>query len=197
MYVRLHYQHSEYDCVPTAVSNAIAYLFEREAVPPMVIRHIYTYTLDTVGRGTWLGRGGTSSPAVQLLGHWLASYKSAKFAVTTRYLEDEEVHLDSRGPIMECLEDNGVALCNVRLSGGEEHFIMAVEADEDWLYCFDSYSRTRLRGLRDQVRVLPPEDGRGPNLAVRREWMDADVDGRRFGLGPANAREALLIRSER
>jgi len=101
MFVPLHYQVSEYDCVPTAMLNAITYLFEREAVPPMVIRHIY------------------------------------------------------------------------------------------------SYSRTRLRGLRGHVRVLPDQDRRGPNLAVAREWMDGDDGTRRFGLGALSAREALAVRRDR
>ena len=30
----LHYQLSEYDCGPTSMMNAIAYLFEREEIPP-------------------------------------------------------------------------------------------------------------------------------------------------------------------
>ena len=45
MYIPLHYQVSEYDCVPTAFINAISYLFERNEIPPMVIRHIYLYSL--------------------------------------------------------------------------------------------------------------------------------------------------------
>ena len=74
---------------------------------------------------------------------------------------------------------------------------MAVHADEEWLYGFDPYYRTSLRGLRGRVRMLPLGDGRGPNLAVHRDWMNGDMAGRRFGLGPVADREALLITSER
>ena len=35
----LHYQLSEYDCGPTSMMNAIAYLFEREEIPPEAIRN--------------------------------------------------------------------------------------------------------------------------------------------------------------
>ena len=49
MYIPLHYQVSEYDCVPTSFINAVCYLFERREVPPMVVRHISIYCLDTVG----------------------------------------------------------------------------------------------------------------------------------------------------
>ena len=34
----LHYQFSEYDCGPTSMMNAIAYLFEREEIPPEAVR---------------------------------------------------------------------------------------------------------------------------------------------------------------
>jgi len=51
----LHYQTSEYDCVPVTFLNALAYLFPREAIPPPVIRHIFLYSLDTVGRHGKLG----------------------------------------------------------------------------------------------------------------------------------------------
>ena len=42
----LHYQLSEYDCGPTSMMNAIAYLFEREEIPPEAIRNTMLYCLD-------------------------------------------------------------------------------------------------------------------------------------------------------
>ena len=36
----LHYQLSEYDCGPTCMLNAVSFLFEREEIPPEVIRNI-------------------------------------------------------------------------------------------------------------------------------------------------------------
>ena len=36
----LHYQLSEYDCGPTSMMNALAYLFEREEIPPEAIRNM-------------------------------------------------------------------------------------------------------------------------------------------------------------
>ena len=35
----LHYQISEYDCGPTSMLNAIIYLFDRDEIPPEVIRN--------------------------------------------------------------------------------------------------------------------------------------------------------------
>ena len=36
----LHYQLSDYDCGPTSVLNAVAYLFEREDIPPEILRNL-------------------------------------------------------------------------------------------------------------------------------------------------------------
>ena len=47
----LHYQMTEYDCGPITVMNAIIYLFEREQIPPDLIRNIMLYCLDGYGGG--------------------------------------------------------------------------------------------------------------------------------------------------
>ena len=52
----LHYQLSEYDCGPTSMMNAIAYLFEREEIPPEAVRNMMLYCLDCHSkdpRETW------------------------------------------------------------------------------------------------------------------------------------------------
>lgn len=192
MYVPLHYQVSEYDCVPVAFINAVCYLFERQEIPPMVIRHIYLYTLDTVGREARLGSRGTSRHAVRLLGHWLTSYKFKKFSVGTRFLLHEKVHLRRGNRIFSCLEQGGIALCNIQLGGQEEHYLMLIKVEDGWVHCFDPYFRTSIRGLQQNVRMLKNEDGRSANLKIRIEWMDTE-ERLRFCLGPIPLRECLLI----
>lgn len=193
MYIPLHYQVSEYDCVPTAFINGMVYLFQRKEIPPMVIRHIYLYSLDTVGRDTRFWVKGTSRYGVCLLGNWLNSYKLKQFSVTTEFLDGERVHLRQDGGIASCLEDGGIALCNVLLNRREEHYIMVMRQEGGWVYCFDSYRRISLRGMRGRAGVLDPEDGRSANLRIRAEWMDR-IDSQRFCLGPFPVRECLLIR---
>lgn len=193
MHVPLHYQASEYDCVPTAFINAICHLFERREIPPMVIRHIYMYSLDTVGRTGRFGTAGTSREAIRLLGRWLDSYKAKKFSVSTEYLEGDEVHLRPGSKVIACLQDGGVALCNILLTRREEHYLTATEVQDGWVYCFDPYFRTAIRGLRRQVCMIESPDGRSPNLRIRIEWMDQADEKRRFCFGPFPTRECLLI----
>ncbi|HYW78927.1 MAG TPA: hypothetical protein VE890_05085 [Thermoguttaceae bacterium] len=193
MYVPLQYQVSEYDCVPTAFMNAVSYLFERNEIPPMVIRHIYVYSLDTVGRTARLGSGGTSRHAVRLLGHWLSSYKLRGFSATTEFIEEEEVDLAEGNRIFACLEEGGVALCNIHLGRGQEHYVMLIHVEDGWVYCFDSYLRRSLRGLCNRVAMLEETASRGPNLKIRTDWLAQEDDSVRFCLGPVAMRECLLI----
>ncbi len=192
MFIPLRYQVSEYDCVPTAFINAINYLFERHEIPPMVIRHIYLYSLDTVGKNARFGICGTSRYAVKLLGNWLNSYKMKKFSVATEFIEEGEVHLQKGSRIHTCLEDGGIALCNIILSKREQHYLMLIKIADDWVYCFDSYKRVFLHGMKDLVSILPSENERSPNLKIRTQWMDQEA-GQRFCLGPVHCRECLLI----
>lgn len=60
----LHYQLSEYDCGPTAMLDAISFLFPREDIPPEVIRNIMLYCLDCYSIEGVPGKSGTSMAAM-------------------------------------------------------------------------------------------------------------------------------------
>jgi hypothetical protein len=193
MYIPLQYQVSEYDCVPTCFINAVSYLFERNEIPPMVIRHIYMYSLDTVGRHARLGSAGTSKHAIRLLGSWLNSYKFRKFSVSTEFIEGEEVNFGKTNQIYTCLQEGGVALCRIFLAGREEHYLLLIKVEEDWVFCFDPYFRKTIRGLSNRVFRLERNDIRSPNLKIHIEWIEKKNESVRFCLGPIQTRESLLI----
>ena len=52
----LHYQLSDYDCGPTAMLDALSYLFEREDIPPEVIRNVMLYSLTVTAQKACLER---------------------------------------------------------------------------------------------------------------------------------------------
>lgn len=192
MLTPLQYQISEYDCVPTALINAVSFLFHRKEIPPMVVRHIYLYCLDTVGRNARFGIGGTSKYAVRLVGNWLNSYRMKSFAVRTEFVEKTDVRIMRKGKINQCLERGGVALCNMLLTKKEEHYLMITGIGNHWIYCFDSYRRLSVRGMNKNVEVLESLNGRGPNLRIRKDWFNRNQQSR-FCLGPHDLRESLLI----
>jgi len=197
MYIPLQYQVSEYDCVPTSFINAVSWLFERNEIPPMVIRYIYMYSLDTVGKDARLGSAGTSKYAVRLLGSWLDSYKFKKFSVRTEFLGGEEVHFAESSKILTCLEEDGVALCKVFLDRREDHYLLLIRCEEDWVFCFDPYYRKSIRGLSNRVHMLKMNDIRSPNLKIRLHWLERENPGDRFCLGIVQTRESLLMWRDR
>ncbi|MDA0747049.1 MAG: hypothetical protein O2954_11055 [bacterium] len=194
MKIPFRYQISEYDCVPTVMINGLIHLFDRRDIPPMIIRHIFIYSLDEIVNDEDVGKGGTSRFAVQLLSNWLASYKTSRFSLGTEYLEFDQVHLRQGNKIVTCLNSGGVALCNILLKHAEEHFVLALKADVEWIYVFDPYRRQALEDdMEDNVRVLKRRSGNDPNLAIRREWLDGFTDQRQFCFGLKNSRECLLM----
>ena len=67
----LRYQFSEYDCGPTTMLNAVSYLFEREEIPPEIIRNVMLYSLDCYSQNGEPGRAGTSRMAMMFLSNWM------------------------------------------------------------------------------------------------------------------------------
>ncbi len=55
----LRYQATEYDCGPTAVLNAITYLYSTEEIPPDFVKAVYNYCLDEYNDLGCPGRHGT------------------------------------------------------------------------------------------------------------------------------------------
>ena len=43
----LNYQSTEYDCGPTTILNAIRFLFNRQEIPPALVKGIWLYCNDT------------------------------------------------------------------------------------------------------------------------------------------------------
>lgn len=70
----LHYQLTEYDCGPTAMLDAISYLFQREEIPPEIIRNVMLYCLDCYNMEGTPGKSGTSHMAMMFLSNWLKQF---------------------------------------------------------------------------------------------------------------------------
>lgn len=67
----LRYQMTEYDCGPTSLLNAVNFLFEREQIPPELVRSVMLFCLDCFGADGAAGKCGTSCMAMQFLCSWL------------------------------------------------------------------------------------------------------------------------------
>ena len=114
----LHYQLSEYDCGPTSMLNAISFLFEREEIPPEVIRNIMLYSLDCYGAEGTPGKSGTSCTAMMFLSHWLDGFgRVGHLPVSSQYLSGKNVYIGPESPINDALRRGGEAVGRLDFDG--------------------------------------------------------------------------------
>lgn len=140
MKVPLRYQTSEYDCVPTTFLNAFTYLFEREEIPPEVMKAIVLYSLDTFDRSGEAGKYGTTRFAIEFICRWLNYYHDVKgFGVECERLECQSVNLGNCSKMISCLQNGGVVLARIYLDAW--HYVLVTDIDEKDIYLFDPYYR--------------------------------------------------------
>lgn len=138
MKIPLRYQMSEYDCGPTALLNAVSYLFPRQEVPPEIIRSVMLYTLDCYGMDGAPYKAGTSRMAMMYLANWLEGFSRAtQFPLTCQYLAGRAVHIGTHSHINDALVRGGVAV--VRLFYEVEHYALLTGTSKDHIYLFDPY----------------------------------------------------------
>ncbi|MBM4300729.1 MAG: hypothetical protein FJ121_04240 [Deltaproteobacteria bacterium] len=182
----LRYQASERDCGPTTFLNAITYLFDKKSIPPMAIDYIYRYTLD------YAKCMGTSTYALEFLGEFFQEnrLKTPKFTLSIDIIEGKEVHCGKDSKIYKRLKNSGVAICYFKK---EDHFMLAMDIEDDYILLFDPLYRKSIRGLNENVIHLE-SDGFKPNLQIKRKWIDKESE--RFSFGPKNDRWCLLIKRD-
>lgn len=192
----LHYQLSEYDCGPTAMLNAISFLFEREEIPPEIIRNIMLYSLDCYGSGGTPGKAGTSRMAMMFLANWLDGFgRVSEFRISARYVSGKAVHIGQESLICDALVRGGCAV--VRLFYEVEHYVLLsgmagdrVKVFDPWYVPADSqeFSGTGIALVSDH----PQEYNRlVPASFFNREEREL------YALGAYPDREAVLLFNER
>lgn len=189
----LHYQLSGYDCGPTSLLNGIAYLFEREEIPPEVVRNIMLYCLDQYGPDCTPGKSGTSAAAMMFLCNWLTGYgRLGRFPVSARYLSGEQVCLGPTSQISDALYRGGVAVVRVWLDGG--HYVLLTGERGGQVTLFDPWY---FEGPMPDpaVRVLLDHPDRCNRTAPAR-LFDREGDTL-YAFGPVEKREAVLLFNER
>ena len=119
----LRYQFSEYDCGPTTMLNAVSYLFEREEIPPEIIRNVMLYSLDCYSQKGEPGRAGTSRMAMMFLSNWLDGFgRATNLPLSSQYLSGKSVYIGQESFINDALHRGGAAV--VRLFYDVEHYAL-------------------------------------------------------------------------
>ncbi|WP_040637036.1 hypothetical protein [Mitsuokella sp. oral taxon 131] len=134
----LHYQLSKYDCGPTAMLNAMSFLFEREEIPPEIVRNIQLYSLDCYSKNGEPCRAGTSRMAMMFLSNWLDGFgRATRFPLSSQYLSGKAVRIGDESLINDALVRGGVAV--VRLFYGVEHYVLLTGLSETYIRMFDPW----------------------------------------------------------
>ncbi len=189
MKIPLRYQLSEYDCGPTSLLNGISFLFQREEIPPEVIRNIMLYCLDCYGDDGVSGKSGTSRMAMMFLSGWLDGFgKVGRLPVSSRYLSGPAVSISESSDICDALRRGGAAV--VRLLFEEWHYVLLTGLTADGsVELFDPYYE-QLPLPDPDIRTTDSEPFRynrivPPRCFNREEGL--------YALGPADIREAVLL----
>ncbi len=189
MKIPLHYQLSEYDCGPTSMLNALSYLFEREDIPPEVIRNVMLYSLDSYGANGKPGRRGTSSSAMLFLSGWLNDFGSLDLLpVSTEYLSGEQVFVGQNSRINDALHRGGAAV--VRLFLDEWHYVLFTGAKDGRIYLFDPYEPDEDYGEKDIIWTK--EHPYTYNCIVTEARLNREVEDL-YSLCDYNIREAVIL----
>ena len=186
----LHYQLSEYDCGPTSMLNAISFLFEREEIPPEVIRNIMLYSLDCYNSEGIQGKSGTSCAAMTFLTNWLNSLnKIGRLPVSAQHLTAEQVYLGDGSRLNHALACGGAVI--VRLYFDEPHYILLTGQDGDNILAFDPYYVEKPFDFAPDIQLCP-DHLKQYNRIVPSHYFNCEGTTI-YALGPTAGREADIL----
>lgn len=187
----LRYQATEYDCGPTTMTNAIMYLFEREEVPPDLIRHIGQCTLDSFDDKGHCGRFGTSGAAIRYFGSWLNELRyGGLLPIESRFLEKEAVFLGEKSELTIALKEGAAIVLHICLNGGG-HYVLLTGVEASFYHVFDPYY-TGNRISRSDVFTVKDQPY-SHNLTISEDLLNrfSECD---YSMGEQKSREALIIK---
>lgn len=188
----LRYQATQYDCGPTTMANAIMFLFEREEIPPDLVRHIGLCTLDSYDRNGHCGMCGTTGAAIRYFGTWLNELRfSGLLPVESRFLDGKDVFFGRGSLLSDALRSGAAIVLHVFHSGG--HYILATGESEGMIRAFDPYYRGNEAQRKGVVPV--PDCPFSHNILISEQVINDTVQDF-YSMGEINTREALVIRRQ-
>lgn len=184
----LSYQSTEYDCGPTTIINAIRFLFQREEIPPEIVKAIMLYCLDGYNEMGEAGKSGTTAMALIFISNWLNQFgRIKKFPIYTSILSPKEIYIGQNSAIVGCLQQGGAAVVRVILDGG--HYVLLTGVDDDYIYLFDPYYSDDK--FAEGVGIIYNAPAK-MNRRVKKEILNSDGSAD-YAFGDVALRECMLI----
>jgi len=186
----LRYQATEYDCGPTSMTNAIIYMFDRNEIPPDVMRHIGQGTLDSFDENGHVGRYGTSGAAIRYFGSWLNELRYAGLLpIESRFAEKEDVYWGEGSGLTEAVVHGSAIVLHVFLNG-YGHYILVTGKDGNRCRVFDPYYSRQEPAGSGVIKVA--DQPFSHNLLVPEEILNG-TSIEDYSMGAVSTREALII----
>lgn len=187
----LRYQLSEYDCGPTSLLNAVSYLFERQDIPPEIIRKIISVCIS--GHGDHVGKMGTSTASLIDLTNWLNSFgKRGELAISALYVSGGDAGIGEDSYAIQAVRRGAAVVLHVFLDG-IGHYVLLTGEDEEHLYLFDPYFSADPVCPRDEADIVQDLQPFHHNRVVTKARMRIDCMDSNYALGPLQRREAVLV----
>lgn len=188
----LHYQITDYDCGPTSMLNAVNYLFEREEIPPEIIRNIMLYCLDCHSTEGIPGKMGTSCSAMMFLSSWLDSFgKIDLLPISSSYISGKKVYIGNESLINDTLIRGGAVVA--RLFYDEWHYVLITGKKDDKLLLFDPYYREEVFE-NDDIKIVLDKPFKY-NRIVPISYFNSENETL-YAFGSFEIREAVLLFNE-
>jgi hypothetical protein len=169
--------------------NAISYLFNREDIPPEVVRNIMLYCLDCSSPEGIPGKRGTSCAAMMFLSNWLNNLSEiGQLDVFCKYISGKSVFVGDDSVINDALHRGGAAV--VRLFYDEWHYVLFTGERDGNVYVFDPYYRDESFEQSDITVTL--EHPFEYNRIIPSKYLNREVT-ELYSLGPSDIREAVIL----
>lgn len=188
MKIPLRFQITEFDCGTVALQNAISYLFDRENVPPELIRAISIYTVNCYDDEGNISEGGTSRETMDKMTRWITEYANRNnFGISCVHLEKGQVDVNA---IKKCISEGGCVL--LRTFQKDEHFAIITAMDDNFVYLWDSYylGETYYDNEKQVTIIFNKPFHYNRQVSMKRFLSDSVKD---FALGPIDRRECVLF----
>lgn len=169
--------------------NAVSFLFEREQIPPELIRNIMLFSLDAFSPDGAFGKSGTSCTAMMFLSNWLSGFGQAgRLPITTEYYTGDRVYMGQQSPITDALHRGGAVV--VRLFLDEWHYVLLTGERDGRVYLFDPYYVTE--GFNDSSVVTDVDHPFAYNRVVPQSMLNGEAQTL-YAFAEQEGREAVVL----
>jgi len=188
---KLIYQTTNYDCGPTSIINALRFLYEREEIPPILVKHIWTMGIDAFADGGEPGKAGTSKASMRYMAAWFECYaEKCGFPLKVAFLDSDFAAIGKGSLAWKCLERGGCVVARV-WHGRTGHYVLLTELVSDQVIgLFDPYDGEA--DLADPDRRFVTDDPFRKNREVRADLFNR-TDVVTYAMGEPDRRELLLL----